>query len=108
MSEPNNKPWTVKNISDGDRNAAKAAAGRADVTLGEWVGRAIRTQVQVDLQADRAADTAGFASDLADAERLIAMAKELGPGERPPTEVTNLLWELLTDRLKAEKGRSST
>ena len=30
--------------------------------------------------------------DLADAERLIAMAKELGPGERPPTEVTNLLW----------------
>lgn len=96
-----------ENISDGDRNAAKAAADREDVLIGEWLSRAIRTQVQVDLQADRAADTAGFASDLAEAERLIAMAKELGPGERPPTEVTSLVWELLTDRLKAAKGRSS-
>lgn len=42
------KPWTVKGIAPEERNAAIAAADRADMTIGEWLTRAIRTQVQAD------------------------------------------------------------
>lgn len=39
------KPWTVKGIGSEERTAAIAAAERSGLTIGEWLTRAIRTQV---------------------------------------------------------------
>ena len=47
------KPWTIKGIPPEERNAAIAAAEREGLTIGEWLTRAIRTQVPADRQADR-------------------------------------------------------
>ena len=47
------KPWTVKGIPPEERNAAIAAAEREGLTIGEWLTRAIRTQVQADHRSDR-------------------------------------------------------
>lgn len=48
------KPWTIKYVSPEDRNAALAAAARASMTMGEWLSRAIRSQIQADHNQDRA------------------------------------------------------
>lgn len=40
------KPWTIRGIPPEERNAAIEAADRSDLNLGEWIGRAIRTQIQ--------------------------------------------------------------
>jgi hypothetical protein len=47
------KPWTIKGIAPEERNAAIAAAEREGLTIGEWLTRAIRTQIQADHQANR-------------------------------------------------------
>ncbi len=47
------KPWTIKGISPEARNAAITAAERARQPIGEWVSRAIRSQVQSDHQESR-------------------------------------------------------
>src|SRR4051794_4238948 len=47
------KPWTIKGIPPEERNAAIAAADREGLTIGEWLTRAIRTQVQADHRSDR-------------------------------------------------------
>jgi hypothetical protein len=48
------KPWTIRGVEPEVRNAAIAAADRADMNVGEWLGRAIRAQVQAEAQASRA------------------------------------------------------
>ena len=47
------KPWTIKGIAPEERNTAIAAADRQGATIGEWLSRAIRTQVQSDHQSER-------------------------------------------------------
>ena len=47
------KPWTVKGIAREARNAAIAAAEREGLTIGEWLSRVIRMQVQADHRIDR-------------------------------------------------------
>jgi hypothetical protein len=47
------KPWTIKGIPPEERNAAIAAADREGLTIGEWLTRTIRMQVQADHQSDR-------------------------------------------------------
>src|SRR5689334_19461829 len=66
-----------------ERNAAIAAAEREGLTIGEWLTRAIRTQVQTDHRSDRlpvaldppALSASDPQSDLADLERVVALAK---------------------------------
>src|SRR3954447_20599317 len=78
------KPWTVKAIPPEERNAAIAAAEREGLTIGEWLTRAIRTQVQADHRSDRlpvALDPplpskVDRQADLADLDRIITMAEK--------------------------------
>lgn len=53
MSDKVIKPWTIKGIPDEERNAAIAAAGRERMLIGDWIVRAIRTQIQADLNREQ-------------------------------------------------------
>jgi hypothetical protein len=86
------KPWTVKGIPPEERNAAVAAADREGLTIGEWLTRAIRTQVQADHRSDRlpvvtevpASVKADRRSDLADLERLVSLSEKLATANSQP------------------------
>ena len=79
------KPWTIKGIPPEERNAAIAAAEREGLTIGEWLTRAIRTQVQADHRSDRLPTVvdpppslaSDRQSDLADLERVVDLAQKL-------------------------------
>src|SRR3954447_3701171 len=104
------KPWTVKAIPPEERNAAIAAAEREGLTIGEWLTRAIRTQVQVDHRADRlpvvteipASGKADRQSALADLERIIDLAQKLAtaPREPIPTGITRATYALMREHLR--------
>lgn len=106
------KPWTIKGIPPEVRNAGIAAAGREKMTIGEWLARAIRSQVQSDRQQDRAPVVVGPTvrptADLADIERLIAATAELAQatGEPPPKGVSRAAYGLLRDKLASIKSPS--
>jgi hypothetical protein len=107
------KPWTVKGIPPEERNAAIAAAEREGLTIGEWLTRAIRTQVQADHRSDRlpitldppAASPSDRQSDLADLERVVELAKTLASanGEPIPAGITRATYSLMREHLKALK-----
>ncbi|WP_294537982.1 hypothetical protein [uncultured Rhodoblastus sp.] len=61
-------PWSIKGIDFDAREAAKEAARRDGLTLGEWMNRAI-----ADRAAEIGADAEGFDAD----ERLEAVAEQL-------------------------------
>src|SRR3954462_15732736 len=105
------KPWTVKGIAPEERNAAIAAAEREGLTIGEWLTRTIRTQIQADHRSDRLPVTldppASLASDrqsdLADLERVVELAKTLASanGEPIPQGITRATYSLMREHLKA-------
>src|SRR3954463_10057552 len=107
------KPWTVKGIPPEERNAAIAAADREGLTIGEWLTRVISRQVQTDLRSDRlpvALDpppslASDRQSDLADLERVVALAKTLASanGEPIPSTITRATYSLMREHLKALK-----
>jgi len=111
------KPWTGKGIAPGERNAAIAAAEREGLTIGEWLTRAIRTQVQADHRSDRLPVTldppaaapsdrqSDRQSDLADLERVVELAKTLASanGEPIPQGITRATYSLMREHLKALK-----
>jgi hypothetical protein len=106
QSDDEIKPWTIKGVAPEARNAATAAAGREKTTIGEWIARAIRTQVQSDRQKDRAPVVVGPASvappvGIDEIERLIAATAELAKatGEPPPKTVSRAAYAVLRDRL---------
>jgi hypothetical protein len=112
------RPWTVKGIPPEERNAAIAAAEREGLTIGEWLTRAIRTQVQTDHRSDRlpvaleppASLPSDRQSDLADLERVVELAKTLASanGEPIPPTITRATYSLMREHLKALKaGRTS-
>ncbi len=112
-SEDRVKPWTIKGISPEARNAAIAAAERARQPIGEWVSRAIRSQVQTDRQESRAAvpvqpqaaPASDPAADLAQLERLVALASSLSAaGAPPPKAVSRGAYGLIRQRLSEMKG----
>jgi len=83
------------------------------LTIGEWLTRAIRTQVQTDHRSDRvpvvteipASGKADRQSDLADLERMIDLAKTLAAAtSKPiPTGITRATYSLMREHLKALK-----
>src|SRR4051812_22517005 len=112
------KPWTIKGIAPEERNAAIAAAEREGLTIGEWLTRAIRTQVQTDHRSDRlpvpldppANLPSDRQSDLADLERVVELAKTLASanGEPIPATITRATYSLMREHLKALRaGRTS-
>src|SRR3954469_1511223 len=108
------KPWTVKGIPPEERNAAIAAAEREGLTIGEWLTRAIRTQVQTDHRSDRlpvaldppASLPSDRQADLADLERVVELAKTLAAanGQPIPATITRATYSLMREHLKALKG----
>src|SRR5690242_8737303 len=108
------KPWTVKGIAPEERNAAIAAADREGVTIGEWLSRAIRTQVQADRQSDRAPVPLGNAgrpvsdrqSDLSDVERMIALARQIAEANSSPIprSITRATHAIMREHLRAIKA----
>jgi len=107
------KPWTIKGIPPEERNAAIASADREGLTIGEWLTRAIRTQVQADHRSDRlpvaldppASLASDRQSDLADLERVVALAKTLASanGQPIPATITRATYSLMREHLKALK-----
>ena len=76
------KPWTIRGIPPEERNAASEAAKRSDMTLGEWLRRAIRTEIQQGLQATRSPVPVGqpvsdSRTELAAVERIAASFRDL-------------------------------
>jgi hypothetical protein len=118
------KPWTIKGIAPEERNAAIAAAEREGLTIGEWLTRAIRTQVQVDHRSDRlpivteipASAKGDRQSDLADLERMITLAEKIANanGQPIPSGITKATYALMRDHLRdirasrTFQGRSRT
>lgn len=103
------KPWTIKGIPPEARNAAIAAAEREKQTLGEWVARAIRSQIQSGRQQARAPAMVGPAvspgADLADVERVVSMAAQLAAaGAPPPKAVSRAAYGLLREALGRMKA----
>lgn len=82
------KPWTVRGIPPEARNAAIEAAKRSDMNLGEWLDRAIRAQIQQEIQSVRLPVPVGQpVSDsqtaLADVERIAASFRDLAAAGIP-------------------------
>jgi len=80
------KPWTIRGVAPEERNAAGEAARRANMTLGEWLSRAIRTEIQQALQASRAPVPVGqpvgqpaadSQTSLSDVERIASAMRDL-------------------------------
>jgi hypothetical protein len=107
------KPWTVKGIAPEERNAAIAAADREGLTIGEWLTRAIRTQVQADHRSDRLPATLDPPSpswsdrqaDLADLERLVSLSEKLATanGQPIPSTITRATYSLMREHLRSLK-----
>ena len=113
QSDDRIKPWTIKGISPEARNAAIAAAERARQPIGEWVSRAIRSQVQSDRQESRApvpvlpqsTPASDPAVDLAQLERLVALTTSLSvAGAPPPKVVSRSAYILIRQRLAEMRG----
>src|SRR3954452_22232711 len=108
------KPWTVKAIPPEERNAAIAAAAREGLAMGEWLTRAIRTQVQADHRSDRlpvvteipASVKADRQSDLADLERLVSLSEKLAAanGQPIPSTITRATFSLMREHLRSLKA----
>ncbi|KXV02385.1 hypothetical protein [Acetobacter cerevisiae] len=97
------KPWSIRGVHPEVRNAALAAAKREGVTIGEWLDRAIRSQVKsVRKQGENVSDNAvRQAADLSDAERLVSMISRLSEAGAPvPKSVASKAYNVIRDGLK--------
>lgn len=106
-------PWTIKGIEPEARNAAISAAKREKQTLGEWMARAIRNQIQSDRGRERAPAVVGPAvqpaANLAEVERTVALIRELSDsGAPPPKAVSRLAYGLLKSQLETLRGPTSS
>jgi hypothetical protein len=101
------KPWTIKGIAPENRNAAIAAASREKQTLGEWISRAIRTQIQIDLGRERlpAPMAPRPLVDRAEVAKTVESIQALAATGAPvPKRVSRLAYGLLGDHLEALRG----
>jgi hypothetical protein len=108
------KKWTIKNIPPEERNAAIAAADRADMTIGEWMTRAIRTQIKADLQQDRAptivlptSDQSAPGVDLGEVERMAeVLAKLHQAGAEVDPGFSKVAYQFMKRRVSPTKPRN--
>ena len=104
-AEPSDiKPWTIRGVPPEERNAAIAAADRSDINIGDWLRRAIRTQIQQDNQASRAPVVVGpaMSDSQTDVERITdALAKLATAGVPISKRAANRLCAALVAPLPA-------
>ena len=82
------KPWTVRGIPPEERNAASEAAKRSGVTLGDWLQRAIRTQIQQQAGENRMPvpvrqEASDMAANLSDVERIASSFRDMAAAGVP-------------------------
>ncbi|MEN5083145.1 hypothetical protein ABE438_11730 [Bosea sp. TWI1241] len=77
-------PWSVKGVDPRTRDAAKAAARRAGMTLGEWLDSKIRIEA-VELEAPAAAAPAAQPPEQLDIAALSERLARLSQGEMQTT-----------------------
>jgi hypothetical protein len=105
-------PWSIKLMANEDRNAALQAAKRGKISVGEWLGLAIRTRIEFERGEHLPAvvDPPPPPASLDDIERMITMAKMLAEVAQkpPPVSVTQLAYRHLRDRLTVgvRKGKA--
>lgn len=114
---PQDGPWGLKFISGTDRQMATEAAKRAKMTIGEWLGEAIRAKVADERDADFSGDTPGYTvlapGQVADPAPGALSVREIGEAvdiaqkiailrqrERPPRAMLLAAQRLLAGRLR--------
>lgn len=99
------KPWTVKGLPPEERNAAIAAAKREGVTMGEWLGRAIRHYVQHGNKPPAPThEQVTPEQTRAEVRELVSLISELSQaGAAPPKSVAAQAYGLIRQRLKNVK-----
>jgi hypothetical protein len=110
-------PWTIKNIPPDVRAAAIKAAERERQSIGEWMARAIRSQIQSDRQQDRtpaivlpeAGRPVRPQVDLSEVERAVSLIRDLSAsGAPPPKRVASLAYGLIRGSLIEMRGPTGT
>jgi len=104
---PQKGPWNVRGIDPETRNAARMAARRADLTIGEWVNQTIAVAAQAELKAQtslaptleatlfKLAESIEHQNSRHEAleDRLIALQKEQAEQpQNPLARIYGLLW----------------
>jgi hypothetical protein len=84
-------PWTIRGVEPEARNAAIEAAKRADMNLGEWIGRAIRTEIQKEKQGGALVppvrqEALDSPTGLSDVERIVSAMRDLAAAGVPVNE----------------------
>jgi hypothetical protein len=97
------KPWSIRGVTPEVRNAALAAAKRDNVTIGEWLDRAIRSHIKNgrnpgEITSDKPVRQG---PDLSDAERIVGMIAQLSSSGAPiPKTVASKAYAVLRESLK--------
>ncbi len=111
------KSWSIRDVPTNVRHAAVAGAKREEISVGEWITRAIIGKVRSDRASVRTPAVIAPpralpdpAADLDAAERLVALAERLAAisGKPTPRSVTRLAHGVIRDRLQAAKQRGLT
>lgn len=107
------RPWTIK-VGPDIRNAATEAAKREGQEIGEWIARAVLSQIQSDLRREVAVTPAPETVrlepvrpevGLADVERIVGLVGQMAEaGAPPPKGVSRLVYSLLRGRLADIRG----
>ena len=108
------KPWTIRGIPPEERNAASEAAKREGMTLGDWLRRAIRTEIQRQAQADRAPvpvrqEPPDSRTSLSDVERIASSFRDMAAAGVPVSKahaarITRALTDLLPSKARKAAG----
>lgn len=101
-------PWSVKGVEPEAREAAKIAARRAGLTIGQWLSQTIRAAATEQLRGGgrfaAAAEGAASANTTADA------AGTAGSAAQPPAPTMQAIFESiqkLSSRLEATEAKTS-
>ncbi len=104
------KPWTIRGIPPEERNAASEAAKRDNLTLGDWLRRAIRTQIQQRaaesrLPAPVRPDVSDTVASLSDVERIASSFRDMAAAGVPVPKshaaaITRALVDLLPPKAR--------
>lgn len=97
------KPWSIRGVHPEVRNAALAAAKRNNMTIGEWLDRAIRSHIKnVNNQEGNLSDkSVQQVTDLSDAERIVNMIAKLSEAGAPvPKSVASKAYSVIRNSLK--------
>jgi len=84
-------PWSVKGVDPEAREAAKIAARRAGMTVGQWISHTIRATAAEQLSGTSRLNAAGPAGAMPD-DRAAAPDPPAG-GARPPAPTMEALFE---------------